>query len=105
MNDRLQKRLGSSEITELLRREIGTGVLVAKERLSPERLLAETYGVARGTIREALNQLAKEGLVEIRPGSGTFVTIDGCARRPLRPLPSNAQPAAKLTKGRESRHR
>ena len=90
MSDRLQKRLGSSEITELLRREIGTGVLVAKERLSPERLLAETYGVARGTIREALTQLAEEGLVEIRPGSGTFVTFD--AKENTNPVIENARP-------------
>ena len=90
MSDKLQKRLGSSEISGLLRREIGTGVLVAKERLPPERLLAKTYGVARGTVREALNQLADEGLVEIRPGSGTFVTID--AKENTNPVIENARP-------------
>ena len=90
MSDKLQKRLGSSEISGLLRREIGTGVLVAKERLPPERLLAKTYGVARGTIREALNQLADEGLVEIRPGSGTFVTID--AKQNTNRVIENARP-------------
>lgn len=66
-------RPGSPEITALLRVEIERGALAPKERLAPERELAEIYGVARGTIREALNRLASEGLVQIRPGSGTYV--------------------------------
>ncbi len=69
-------RLGSAEIASQLRREITSGELAAKSRLQPERVLAQTYGVARGTIREALNRLADEALVEIRPGSGTYVTFD-----------------------------
>ena len=44
------------------------------ERLPPERTLAERYGVARGTVREALRQLEQMGFVERRPGSGTYVT-------------------------------
>jgi len=43
------------------------------DRLPAERLLAETYGVSRGTIREALNRLSREGLLEIRAGSGAYV--------------------------------
>lgn len=74
--DKLQKRVGSSEIANLLRHDISHGDLALRERLAPERELAESYGVARGTVREALNQLAHEGLVEIRPGSGTYVTYD-----------------------------
>ena len=35
--------------------------------------MAKSLGVARGTVREALNQLAEEGIVEIRPGSGSYV--------------------------------
>lgn len=68
-----QTRLGSSEIAGLLRREIEAGRFAARDRLPPERKLAEEYGVARGTIREALNRLEEEGLVEVRPGSGTYV--------------------------------
>lgn len=69
-------RLGSAEIASLIRRDIKTGELSAKERLPPERVLAESYRVARGTVREALNKLAEESLVEIRAGSGTYVTFD-----------------------------
>ena len=90
MSDRPQKRLGSTEIAGLLRREIGKGTLVAKDRLPPERLLAETYGVARGTIREALTKLANEGLVEIRQGSGTYVTFE--ATESTNTIIENARP-------------
>lgn len=69
-------RLGSAEIAGLIRRDIKTGELNDKERLPPERVLAENYQVARGTVREALNRLAEESLVEIRAGSGTYVTFD-----------------------------
>ena len=68
-----KKRVGSPEVARLLRREITAGTYAAHDRLPPERALSETYGVARGTIREALSQLEREGLVEIRPGSGTYV--------------------------------
>ncbi len=44
------------------------------DRLPAERLLAETYSVSRGTIREALHRLSLEGLVEIRAGSGAYVS-------------------------------
>jgi len=73
MDDQTQKP-GAAEIAALLRRSIATGKLILHDRLPPERQLAKTYGVARGTVREALNRLASEGRVEIRPGSGTYVT-------------------------------
>ncbi|HEX7749064.1 MAG TPA: FadR/GntR family transcriptional regulator [Bordetella sp.] len=42
-------------------------------RLPPERALAETLGVSRPSVREALVALELEGLVEIRMGSGVYV--------------------------------
>ncbi len=38
--------------------------------------MAETYRVARGTIREALTRLEKENFVQVRAGSGTYVVHD-----------------------------
>lgn len=76
MNEKKKSRVGSAEIASMIRRDIRTGELSAKERLPPERVLAEQYGVARGTVREALNKLSEESLVEIRAGSGTYVIFD-----------------------------
>ena len=71
-----ERRLGTTEIAGILRREINQGILIAKERLPSERSLADTYGVARGTVRQALNLLAREGLVQIRRSSGAYVTFN-----------------------------
>jgi DNA-binding GntR family transcriptional regulator len=56
-----------------LRRRIIDGELKSGVNLS-EIALAESFGVSRTPVREALKQLQTEGLVEIRPRVGTFVT-------------------------------
>lgn len=56
-----------------LREQIISGALEPGMSLS-EIALAETFGVSRTPVREALKQLQTEGLVEIRPRVGTFVT-------------------------------
>jgi len=64
------------EVTvEQLARGIRLGVLVAGDRLPPERELADTFGVSRVTLREAIRALRDAGLVESRRGrgGGTFV--------------------------------
>ena len=43
-------------------------------RLPSERDLAESYGVAVGTVRQALDELRRRGLVATLPAKGTFVT-------------------------------
>lgn len=53
---------------------IRQGDLVPGNRLPAERRLAEELGVARNTLREALNQLERQGLISRRLGAGTFVT-------------------------------
>jgi DNA-binding GntR family transcriptional regulator len=47
-----------------------------------ENELAQSYGISRTPVREAMQRLADEGLVEIFPQSGTFV-----ARIPFEELP------------------
>ena len=42
-------------------------------RMPPERQLAESLGVGRSAVREALAALEILGLVEVRPGSGTYI--------------------------------
>ncbi len=56
-----------------LRRRIISGELQPDVNLS-ELALAEDFGVSRTPVREAFKQLQTEGLVEIRPRVGTFVT-------------------------------
>ena len=47
-----------------------------EERLPSERQLAQDLGVARNTVREALDQIEAEGLIRRRAGSGSFVIFD-----------------------------
>ncbi len=56
-----------------MRRRIISGEIGVDVNLS-ELTLAEEFGVSRTPVREALKQLQTEGLVEIRPRVGTFVT-------------------------------
>jgi GntR family transcriptional repressor for pyruvate dehydrogenase complex len=49
------------------------GDLKPGDRMPSERRLAESMAVGRGAVREAIKALALLGLVEIRPGSGTFL--------------------------------
>ena len=60
-----------------MRSEINLGQYVRNDKLPTERDMADTYGVSRGTVREALTKLMENGLVEIKHGSGTYVTFDG----------------------------
>ncbi len=68
---------GAGAITARLRNAIETGVYADGDQLPPERQLATAFDAARSTIRKALNQLEKEGLVERRIGSGTYVAYTG----------------------------
>lgn len=58
---------------EQIRDLIFKGRIKPGEQLMPERELAETLGVSRPTVREALNKLVTLGLLEHRQGQGTFV--------------------------------
>ena len=67
-------KLGAADIAAMMRREIIKGNLQLHDRLPAERQLADDYGVARNTVREALTRLERENYVETRPGSGTYIT-------------------------------
>lgn len=56
---------------------IAAGRIGDRAALPAERDLAAALGVGRVTVRAALKHLSAAGLVEIRPGSGAFVTTRG----------------------------
>jgi GntR family transcriptional regulator, transcriptional repressor for pyruvate dehydrogenase complex len=60
-------------IVAQLTNNILSGQFRAGEKLPPERDLAESLDVNRGTVREALKKLEMLGLVEIRHGDGVYV--------------------------------
>jgi GntR family transcriptional repressor for pyruvate dehydrogenase complex len=61
------------EIVRQIKAMIAEGRLKSGDQLPPERDLAEKFVVSRTSVREALRALESLGLVEIRPGEGTFV--------------------------------
>ena len=60
-------------IIEQIVTQIHDGNLQPNDRLPSERQLIDMLGVGRSSVREALQGLSAMGLVEIRPGDGTFV--------------------------------
>jgi len=73
------------QLAEGLRASIVSGELREGESLPSERELLDNYGLARGTIRQALGLLKGEGLIETRRGQGAFVA----SRPPVLRLSSN----------------
>lgn len=61
------------QVSEMLIREIAAGRLLEGEKLPPEREMARGLGIAVGTLRRALADLAEKGLIERRQGSGNYV--------------------------------
>jgi GntR family transcriptional regulator, transcriptional repressor for pyruvate dehydrogenase complex len=60
-------------IVDQLVERIAEGALKAGDRLPPERELARVLGVSRATLKEAIRVMEHAGVVEVRPGSGTYV--------------------------------
>jgi GntR family transcriptional repressor for pyruvate dehydrogenase complex len=63
------------KVAKQLSRLITEGHIKPGERFPAERELAERLGVSRPTIREAMIALELSGAIEIRTGSGIYVTL------------------------------
>ena len=61
------------EIVDQLKTLMTKGNLKPGDRLPSERELSERLGVSRASVREALTALEAIGILDIRPGEGTFV--------------------------------
>ena len=62
------------QIADLLRKRIARGVWKNGEKVPSLEALMGEFGVARVTVRQAIDVLAREGLVLPQRGKGTFVT-------------------------------
>ncbi|MEU0047239.1 GntR family transcriptional regulator [Streptomyces werraensis] len=72
MTDRLTGAAGREHVANAIRQALRAGDLVPGQRLV-ELDLAEAYGTTRGAVREALQDLAAEEIVEIVPRRGARI--------------------------------
>ncbi|MEB3070161.1 GntR family transcriptional regulator [[Mycobacterium] vasticus] len=71
--DRADDKPPYRQIAGMLREAINSGQLTAGERVPSEAALSEHFGVARMTVRQAVQELRSEGLVVSEHGRGVFV--------------------------------
>lgn len=76
------------KLKQSLEDAILTGKLMHGQALPPERDLAEFAHVSRVTVRKAVDELVREGLLSRKHGSGTFV---------MKPVSKMQQPLSRLT--------
>lgn len=69
----VRKRRLSDEIYAQILLQLSTGHYKVGDRLPTEKELAAMYDVSRPVVREALQHLQNDGLIDARRGSGTFV--------------------------------
>src|SRR5258708_31666259 len=78
--DRQEKVPLYHQIDQNIRALIGDRILQAGAAIPSEWDLSELYGVSRLTVRRALGDLVREGLLTRRHGVGTFVSDPGITR-------------------------
>jgi len=71
----LKRRRLSDQVSAEIQVRIASGELRSGDKLPPERELAESFGVSRGAVREALRNLERTGLVSLQAGArgGAFI--------------------------------
>jgi GntR family transcriptional regulator, sialic acid-inducible nan operon repressor len=73
--DQIPRRKLYHEVLERLQQRIRGGELAPGDHLPSERELMEFYGVGRPAVREALQELARAGIVEITHGERARVVV------------------------------
>jgi len=68
------------QIYHLLRQKIVQGQWPADDMLPSEASLMKQYGVSRATVRQALDELVRDGLIYRRQGRGTFAAPSSAAQ-------------------------
>ncbi len=64
----------TSQAIETIRAMIIDGRLRAGDQLPPEQELADTLGISRGSLREAVQALSHIKVLDVRRGDGTYVS-------------------------------
>lgn len=73
------------QLKEIIKEKIRIGEYSTGDALPSERILMELYGVSRITVRQAVGDLVKEGILYRQHGKGTFIANQRI-RRPLAKL-------------------
>lgn len=73
MNARATRWGAYKRITEAVRARITEGEFAPGEAIPSEVMLCAEYGVARNTLRRALDRLSEEGMIVVMPGRGRVV--------------------------------
>lgn len=89
-NVREISRQQMAEICAVITEKIKTGAWKSGDKLPTESQMVEDFGVARNTVRKALNSLESRGLITRQVGRGTFVSHD---EKPAAPEFSTVSPA------------
>jgi GntR family transcriptional regulator len=63
-----------AQIADIFRRRIARGIWAQGLRLPANEVLADEFGVSRVTIRQAVDLLVRDGIIEAQQGRGTFIT-------------------------------
>jgi len=61
------------QLADILRQQISNSTLQRGEPIPSENELMKQYRISRGTVREGIRLLCREGLLETKRGVGTFV--------------------------------
>ncbi len=64
------------QIARCIEQDIADGALTAGGRLPTEAQMSARFGVNRHTVRRALEELSRAGLVQVEQGRGSFVAED-----------------------------
>jgi GntR family transcriptional regulator len=63
-----------AQIADVFRQRIARGIWTQGSRLPANELLASEFGVSRVTVRQAVDLLVRDGIIEAQQGRGTFIT-------------------------------
>ena len=70
-----------AQLMQKIKNSISNGELKTGSKIAAEQELCAQYGVSRITVRKAISELEKQGILEKKQGKGTFVTVPAIHRK------------------------